>query len=125
MVMVWWILPVYPNGIKPAMFYVMWVKQHEPRTSSFSSTSAPSRSMKTDSDDELTWFFCDDTTGNLTKVETVSLDSHVRQIAEVLRDTKLLAKLSGGDMVAFEAQYHLRRFDSILWQRKISENTLE
>ena len=37
MVMVWWILPVYPNGIKPAMFYVMRVKQHEPRTSSFSS----------------------------------------------------------------------------------------
>ena len=81
--------------------------------------------MKTDSDDELAWFFCDDTTGNLTKVETVSLDSHVRQIAEVLRDTKLLAKLSGGDMVAIDAQYHLRRFGSILCERKISENTLE
>ena len=70
--------------------------------------------MKTDSDDELAWFFCDDTTGNLAKAETVSLDSHVRQIAEVLRDTKLLAKLSGGDMVAIDAQYHLRRFGSIL-----------
>ena len=81
--------------------------------------------MKTDSDDELAWFFCDETTGNLTKVETVSLYSHVRQIAEVLRDTKLLAKLSGGDMVAIDAQYHLRRFGSILWERKISENTLE
>ena len=74
--------------------------------------------MKTDSDDELAWFFCDDTTGNLTMVETVSFDSHVK-------DTKLLVKLSGGDMVAFDAQYHLRRFGSILWQRKISENTLE
>ena len=61
----------------------------------------------------------------LRPVETVSLDSHVRQIAEVLRDTKLLAKLSGGGMVAIDAQYHLRRFGSILWQRKISENTLE
>ena len=81
--------------------------------------------MKTDSDDELAWFFCDDTTGNPTKVETVSHDSHVRQIAEVLGDTKLLAKLSGGDMVAIDAQYHLRRFGSILWERKISENTLE
>ena len=81
--------------------------------------------MKTDSDDELALFLCDDTTGNLTKVETVSLDSHVRQIAEVLRDTKLLAKLSGGDMVAIDAQYHLRRFGSILWERKISENILE
>ena len=81
--------------------------------------------MKTDSDNELAWFFCDDTIGNLTKVETVYLDSYVRQIAEVLRDTKLLAKLSGGDMVAIDAQYHLRRFGSILWERKISENTLE
>ena len=80
--------------------------------------------MKTDSDDELACFFCDDTTGSLTKVETVSLDSHVRQIAEGLRDTKLLAKLSGGDMVAIDAQY-LRRFGSILWQLNISENTLE
>ena len=37
----------------------------------------------------------------------MSLDSHVRQIAGELRDTKLLAKLSGGDMVAIDAQYHL------------------
>ena len=95
-------------------FLILQCKQH------LSSTSAPSRSMKTDSDDELAWFFCDDTTGNLTKVETVSLDSHVRQIAEVL-----LAKLPGGDMVAIDAQYHLRRFGSILWERKISENALE
>ena len=73
----------------------------------------------------MSWLFCDDTTGNLTKVETVSLDYHVRQIAEVLKDTKLLAKFSGGDMVAIDAQYHLRRFGSILWERKISENTLE
>ena len=45
-------------------FLILQCKQH------LSSTSAPSRSMKTDSDDELAWFFCDDTTGNLTKVET-------------------------------------------------------
>ena len=38
----------------------------------------------------------------------MSLDSHLRQIAEELRDNKLLAKLSGGDMVAIDAQYHLR-----------------
>ena len=64
--------------------------------------------MKTDSDNKPAWFFCDDTAGNLTKVETMSLDIRVRQIAEELRDTELLAKLSGGDMVAIDAQYHLR-----------------
>ena len=67
------------------------------------STSTPPRSMKTDSDDELAWFFCDDTTGNLTKVETMSVDSHVRQIAEELTETKLLAKLSSGDVAAIDA----------------------
>ena len=68
-------------------FLILQCKQH------LRGTSAPSRSMKTDSEDEPAW--CDDTTGNFTMVETVSLDSHVRQIAEELRDTKLLAKLSG------------------------------
>ena len=105
------------------MFFVMRVKQHEPESEKkrfpknflilqckqhLRSASTPSRSMKTDSDDEPAWFFCDDTTGNLTKVETMSLDSHVRQIVEELRETKLLAKMSGGDMVAIDAQYHLR-----------------
>ena len=61
--------------------------------------------MKTDSDDEPAWFFCDDTT------ETMFLYSRVRQIAKELRDTKLLAKLSGGDMVAIDAQYH---FNSVV-----------
>ena len=86
----------------PKKFFFVQCKQH------LRSTSTPSRSMETDPDDELAWFFCDDTTGNLTKVETMSVDSHVRQIAEELRDTKLLAKLSGGDMIAIDAQYHLR-----------------
>ena len=96
-------------------FLILQCKQH------LSSTSAPSRSMKTDSDDELAWFFCDDTTGNLTTVETVSLDSHVRQIAEVLRDTKLLAKLSGGDMLAIDAQYHSFK---AFWQHSMAEEDL-
>ena len=38
----------------------------------------------------------------------MSLDTRVRQIAEELRDTKLLAKLSGRDMVAIDAQNHKR-----------------
>ena len=64
--------------------------------------------MKTGSDDEPVWFFCDDTTDNLTKCEAMSLVTRVRQIKEELRDTKLFAKLSGGDMVPIDAQYHLR-----------------
>ena len=123
MVMVWRKLPILLNGMKPAMFFVIRVKPNEPESEKkrFSknflslqckqhlrSTRTPSRSMETDLDDEPAWFFCEYTTGNLTKVETMSLDSRVRQIAEELRDTKLLAKMSGGDMVAVDARYHLR-----------------
>ena len=86
----------------PKNFLILHCKQH------LRSISTPSRSMKTDSDDEPAWFFCDDTTGNLTKVETMFLDTRVRQIAKEVRDTKLLAKLSGGDIVAIDAQYHLK-----------------
>ena len=121
MIMMWRKLPILLNGIKPAMFFVMRVKQNEPENEKnrfpknflgkqhLRSTITPSHSMKTDLDDEpACFFFFHDTTGNLTKVETMSLDSRVRRIAEELRDTKLLAKLLGGDMVAIDAQYHLR-----------------
>ena len=123
MVMVWRKLPILLNGIKPALFFVMRVKQNEPEREKnrfpknffilqceqhLRSTITLSRSIKTDSDDEPACFFCHDTTGNLAKVETMSLDSRVRRIAEELRGTKLLATLSGGDVVAIDAQNHLR-----------------
>ena len=81
------------------------MKQHLRSRSTISCSS-----MKTDSSirDEPVCFFCDKTTGDLRKVETMSLDTRVRQIAEELRDTKLLAKLSAGDMIAVDAQYHLK-----------------
>ena len=53
-------------------------------------------------------FFCDDSTGELHNAETMALDAHVRSIATDLRDTKLLAKLSSGDMVATDARYHVK-----------------
>ena len=53
-------------------------------------------------------FFCDETTGYFHKAETISLDNRVRHIATELRDTKLLAKLSVGDMIAIAAVYHIK-----------------
>ena len=53
-------------------------------------------------------FFCDqiDDTVNLHQCQTLSLDKHVRKMAQELVDTKLLAKLSEGNMIASEAKYH-------------------
>ena len=52
-------------------------------------------------------FFCDETTGDFHKAETISLDNRVRHLATELRDTKMLAKLSVGDMIAIDAGYYL------------------
>ena len=55
-------------------------------------------------------FFCKtgSTKGTLHQCQTLQLDNRVRNIAHALCDTKLLAQLSEGDMVATEAQYHLK-----------------
>ena len=45
----------------------------------------------------------------------MSLDSRVRQIAE---DTKLLAKFSGGNIVAIDAQYHLKCLAAFYGRRR-------
>ena len=56
----------------------------------------------------------------------MSLDTRVRQINKELRNTKLLAKLSGGDMVAIDAQYPLRCLAAFYdrersWKRRSNE----
>ena len=56
-----------------------------------------------------TCFFCGEysTRNNpLHNVSTFGLDARARKCAAALQDEKLLAKLSGGDLVALEAKYH-------------------
>ena len=56
-----------------------------------------------------TCFFCHlDLGSDYHQAVTLELDQRVRQAAEFLEDTTLLAKLSAGDMVAIEAKYHNR-----------------
>ena len=52
--------------------------------------------------------FCEMPVGQkrLHDVTTHNIDSKVRQCAIDLQDTKMLAKLSAGDMIAIEAKYH-------------------
>ncbi|KAG7177908.1 hypothetical protein Hamer_G032046, partial [Homarus americanus] len=54
-------------------------------------------------------FFCHQDLGQqYHQVQTLGMDKHVRQAAELLEDTALLAQLSEGDMMAREAKYHKR-----------------
>ena len=55
-----------------------------------------------------TCFFCDKPEGSLCKASTFGVDFKVRQCALKLQDKQLLAKLSTGDLIAQNAQYHLQ-----------------
>jgi len=72
------------------------------------SSTTPACPMETEESHRPACFFCDETTGDFHKAETISLDTRVRNIATELRDTKLLAKLSVGNMIAIDAVYHLK-----------------
>jgi len=47
-------------------------------------------------------------TWSLREAVTLHLDSHIRKCALELQDQCLLAKLSGGDMIASEAKCHAK-----------------
>ena len=57
-------------------------------------------------ENESMCFFCNDVAGpcGLHKASTFVIDRSVRESAVRLKDTDLLAKLAGGDMVAIEAE---------------------
>ena len=56
----------------------------------------------------LQCFFCEknDFASNLRLASTLELDKKVRECAILLNDSKLIAKLSTGDLIAIEAKYH-------------------
>ena len=79
-------------------------------------------------------FFCDklDSVDNLHECQTLYLDMTVRNIAHDVNNTKLIAKLSEGDMVATEAKYHhvcltkfYNQYRTINRNRSIEMNELE
>ena len=56
------------------------------------------------------------------EVTTFELDTRVRTCANLLQDSKLLAKLSADDMIAIEAKYHLRCLVKLYNQAKAVES---
>ncbi|MEL7308718.1 MAG: hypothetical protein AAGK05_13165 [Pseudomonadota bacterium] len=81
-------------------------------------SSSKRESMKT----ELC-IFCDEG-GSLHEFSTLQSDHHVKKMAQELNDSKLLKKISCGDLIALEAKYHTRcrvaysnRYRSLMRQR--------
>ena len=72
-------------------------------------TRRNSESMSQNQSNGRTCIFCDrpgEASNKLAGATTFGVDYNVRMAATDLGDTKLLAKLGGGDMVAIDADYH-------------------
>ena len=57
--------------------------------------------------DKMACLFCQQG-GHLHKFTTFESDESVRQIATELRETELMARMEGGDLIALEAKYQLQ-----------------
>ena len=71
---------------------------------------AEKRSSKRQSMDIQNCFFCEEgyEEGDLHQVLTFDADINMRSMITELQDTKLLARIVGGDLIAMEAKYHLK-----------------
>jgi hypothetical protein len=71
-------------------------------------------------------FFCDesDNTGTLHAASTFGVDERVRECAMLLQDSKLLAKLSSGDMVAQEVKYHAKCLAALYNRSRAAQSKL-
>ncbi|KAH3785241.1 hypothetical protein DPMN_163326 [Dreissena polymorpha] len=73
----------------------------------YSTSETASCSSESNTAPVLTCFFCDSVIfGDFHRVETLSSDAKIRKIAHDLTDSKLLMKLSCGDMAALDAVYY-------------------
>ena len=73
-------------------------------------------------------FFCDkkaEAGECLRKAATLELDFRVRKCAQQLQDEPLLAKLSAGDMVALDAEYHNKCLVSLYNRVRCNKSSTE
>jgi hypothetical protein len=60
--------------------------------------------------------FCNSNNGKLRKVSTLEIDQKIRTCALEVYDTVLQAKLSAGDLISQEAQYHLECLSALYYK---------
>ena len=69
-------------------------------------------------------FFCGHPGGSaeLHEASTLELDRRVRKSAAIIEDTRLLGKLSNGDMIALECKYHAKCLAALYNKEREAEN---
>ncbi|KAL9960945.1 hypothetical protein ACROYT_G034453 [Oculina patagonica] len=81
--------------------------------------------------DSSNCIFCDQNSGKLHEYSTFSSDTSIRNMAQEMQDTVMVAKISGGDVVAIGAKYHLQcltayrnKYRSYVRQHETRQNIL-
>ena len=82
-------------------------KVKKPTCDDGDSLSKSSKRRKVTGSDEKC-VFCDEKVGVLHSFSTIEADRNLRRIVTDLQDFELLAKISGGDLIAIEAKYHMK-----------------
>jgi len=83
-------------------------KEKKPTSDDDDSLSKSSKRCKVTGSDEKC-VFCDEKVGVLHSCfSTIEADRNLRRIVTDLQDFELLAKISGGDLIAIEAKYHMK-----------------
>ena len=82
-------------------------KRKKPTADDGDSLSKSSKRRKVTGSDEKC-VFCDETVGVLHSFSTIEADRNLHRIVTDLQDFELLAKISGGDLIAIEAKYHMK-----------------
>ena len=82
-------------------------KEKKPTSDDGDSLSKSSKRRKVTGTDEKC-VFCNEKVGVLHSFSTIEADRNLCRIVTDLQDFELLAKISGGDLIAIEAKYHMK-----------------
>ncbi len=101
---------------------------HDDRSVADTDVKFTRQKMTRNEDEHTKCFFCDQPATNvkpMRRASTFDIDTRVRQIAINLQDEYLIAKLSEGDMIATDAEYHVQCLVSLYnRERKRSKSHL-
>jgi len=94
---------------KVGMDRLDWAKRERKQTDKVKSgdeSQAKHTCPQRQSLDKNVCIFCKDGNGKLPEVRTLQLDTGLRSMATELKDTSLVAKIEGGDLITLEVKYY-------------------
>jgi hypothetical protein len=77
------------------------------RASDIAEQTSAEKRLRRQSRDKLLCLFCQQDDGLLHEINTLEHDENLKKMAKELNDTELIARMTGGDLIALDGKYHL------------------